>query len=175
VIFTGAGDTFFSAGLLNPDIRASLAKEEVLEIVFLANRVYDAIEALPQITIAAINGTIMAGAVELALACDIRVAADDITMTMPEAKWGGFPGAGGPVRLPGVVGHGRAMDLIATGRTISVEEMDKYGLVEYIYPKSELRQAAQCLAETIAANGPLATRGAKRIAKTRFGVQRGRG
>ncbi len=168
VIFTGAGEDFFSAGLLNPDIRASLAKEEVLEIVFLANRVYDAIEALPQITIAAINGTIMAGAVELALACDIRVAADDITMTMPEAKWGGFPGAGGPVRLPGVVGHGRAMDLIATGRTISVTDMDEYGLVEYIHPKSELRQAAQTLAETIAGNGPLATRGAKKIAKTRF-------
>lgn len=168
VIFTGAGDAFFSAGLLNPNIRASLAKEKVLEIVFLANRVYDAIEALPQITIAAINGTIMAGAVELALACDIRVAADDTTMTMPEAKWGGFPGAGGPVRLPGVVGYGRAIDLIATGRTISVEDMDRYGLVEYIHPKAELRQAAQELAETIAANGPLATRGAKKIAKTRF-------
>ncbi len=167
VIFTGAGDAFFSAGLLNPDIRASLPKEKVLEIVFLANRVYDAIEALPQITIAAINGTIMAGAVELALACDIRVAADDTTMTMPEAKWGGFPGAGGPVRLPGVVGCGRAIDLIATGRTISVEDMDRYGLVEYIHPKAELRQAAQELAETIAANGPLATRGAKKIAKTR--------
>lgn len=167
IIITGAGDDFFSAGLLNPDIRGSLAKEDVLEIVFLANRVYDAIEALPQIVIAAINGQIMAGAVELALTCDIRIAADHVTMMMPEAKWGGFPGAGGPVRLPGVVGHGRAMELIATGRSITVSEMASYGLVEHVFPQAKLRSAAHEMAETIAANGPLATRGAKQIARER--------
>ena len=133
IIVTGAGEEYFSAGLLNPDIRASLSKDEVLEIVFLANRVYDAIEALPQIVIAAINGTILAGAVELALACDIRLAADHVTMMMPEAKWGGFPGAGGPVRLPGVVGYARAMELIATGRQISISEIKDYGLVEHVF------------------------------------------
>jgi enoyl-CoA hydratase/carnithine racemase len=167
IIIAGAGDEFFSAGLLNPEIRASLSKDEVLEIVFLANRVYDAIEALPQIVIAAINGTILAGAVELALACDIRLAADHFTMMMPEAKWGGFPGAGGPVRLPGVVGHGRAMELIATGRPVTIEEMQSYRLVEHVYPQAELTAAAHELAQTIAANGPLATGGAKRIAKER--------
>ena len=167
IIVTGAGDEFFSAGLLNPEIRGRLSKDEVLEIVFLANRVFDAIEALPQIVIAAINGAIVAGAVELALACDIRLAADHVLMTMPEAKWGGFPGAGGPVRLPGVVGHGRAMELIATGRTITASEMESYGVVEHVYPKDALRQAAQAMAETIAANGPLATRGAKQIARER--------
>ena len=105
-------------GLLNPEIRGSLPKNEVLDFVFLANRVFDAVEALPQIVIAAINGTVMAGAVELALACDIRLVADHAKLSMPEAKWGGFPGAGGPVRLPMVVGHGHAMDLIGTGREI---------------------------------------------------------
>lgn len=98
VVVTGAGDDMFSAGLLNPDIRAAMSKEDVLEFVFLANRIFDALAALPQIVIAAINGDIMAGAVELALACDIRIAADDATLSMPEAKWGGFLG---PARRTG--------------------------------------------------------------------------
>ena len=163
VIVTGVGE-LFSAGLLNPEIRASLPKEGVLDIVFLANRVFDALEALPQITIAAINGPLMAGAVELALACDIRVVADTATMMLPEAKWGGFPGAGGPVRLPVVVGYGRALELVATGRQIDAAEMARIGLVEHVWPVGELRARVRDLAETIAANGPLATRGAKRRA-----------
>jgi len=108
VIVTGAGDEMFSAGLLNPDIRAAMSKEQVIAFVRLANTVFDGLAALPQIVIAAINGNIMAGAVELALACDIRLAADDVTLTMPEAKWGGFPGAGGPHRLGMAVGRTRA-------------------------------------------------------------------
>ncbi len=167
VVVTGAGEEFFSAGLLNPEIRGSLPKDEILEFVFLANRVFDAVEALPQIVVAAINGTIMAGAVELALACDIRLVADHAKLSMPEAKWGGFPGAGGPVRLPMVVGHGRAMELIGTGREIDADEMARIGLVEHVHPRDGLRAAARAMAETIGANGPLATRGAKRIACVR--------
>jgi enoyl-CoA hydratase/carnithine racemase len=166
VLVTGAGE-LFSFGLLNPEIRASLPKEAVLDIVFLANRVFDALEALPQIVVAAINGPLMAGAVELALACDIRVAADTTTMMLPEAKWGGFPGAGGPVRLPVVVGYGRALELVATGRRIDAAEMERIGLVEHVWPVAELRGRASDLAATVAGNGPLATRGAKRIARAR--------
>jgi enoyl-CoA hydratase/carnithine racemase len=166
VIVTGAGEVF-SFGLLNPEIRASLPKEGVLDIVFLANRVFDALEALPQIVVAAINGPLMAGAVELALACDIRVAADNTTMMLPEAKWGGFPGAGGPVRLPLVVGYGKALELVATGAQIDAAEMARIGFLEHVWPVGELRERAQAMAQTIAANGPLATRGAKRIARAR--------
>jgi enoyl-CoA hydratase/carnithine racemase len=167
VVVTGAGEAFFSAGLLNPEIRGSLPKDEILDFVFLANRVFDALEALPQMVIAAINGTVMAGAVELALACDIRLVADHAKLSMPEAKWGGFPGAGGPVRLPMVVGHGRAMELIGTGREIDAAEMERIGLVERVHPGDALRDAASEMARTIGANGPLATRGAKRIARVR--------
>lgn len=166
VIVTGAG-AVFSYGLLNPEIRASLPKEGVLDIVFLANRVFDALEALPQITIAAINGPLMAGAVELALACDIRVAADNVTMMLPEAKWGGFPGAGGPVRLPVAVGYGKALELVATAVEIDADEMRRIGLIEQLWPTAELRDRAAAMAATIAGNGPLATRGAKRIARAR--------
>ncbi|NQU71334.1 MAG: enoyl-CoA hydratase/isomerase family protein [Rhodospirillales bacterium] len=167
VVVTGAGEGFFSAGLLNPAIRAGMSKEDVLEFVFLANRVFDALAALPQIVIAAINGNIMAGAVELALACDIRIAADDATLTMPEAKWGGFPGAGAPHRLGMAVGHARALELICTGREIDAAEMDRIGLVQALHPRAAVKDAAQAMALTIGTNGPLATRGAKRILRAR--------
>jgi enoyl-CoA hydratase/carnithine racemase len=108
VVITGSGSEFFSMGILNPVVRASYTKDQILEMVRLANRLYDAIEALPQIVIAAFNGAARAGAAELSLACDIRLAAAHATWALPEALWGGFPGAGGPVRLPGLVGRARA-------------------------------------------------------------------
>jgi len=167
ILITGAGGDVFSHGLLNPAIRASLSKDQVLETVMLANAVFDAIEALPQIVIAVINGSLRAGASELALACDIRFAADHATLALPEAKWGGFPGAGAPHRLPMVVGHGRALELICTGREIDAATMERIGFVEYAYPAAELWPAALAMARQIGANGPLATRGAKRIMRVR--------
>lgn len=167
VLVTGTGGDFFSAGLLNPVIRASMSKDEVLETVVLANNVFDAIEALPQIVIAVINGAIRAGASELALACDIRLVADHATLALPEAKWGGFPGAGAPHRLPMVIGQGRALELICTGREIDAAMMERIGFVEYAYPAAELWDAAVEMAQQIGANGPLAIRGAKRIMRVR--------
>jgi len=167
VLITGAGGDHFSHGLLNPAIRASLSKDAVLETVVLANNVFDAIEALPQIVIAVINGSIRAGATELALACDIRLVADHATLSLPEAKWGGFPGAGAPHRLPMVVGHGRALELICTGREIDAATMERIGFAEYTYPAGGLWDAAMEMARQIGANGPLATRGAKRIMRVR--------
>jgi len=111
VILTGTGREFFSMGILNPTVRASYTKEQILELVRIANRLYDAIEALPQIVIAALNGAARAGAAELSLACDIRLAAAHAAFALPEALWGGFPGAGGPVRLPAIVGRARALEL----------------------------------------------------------------
>ena len=167
VLVTGTGGDFFSAGLLNPAIRASLSKDEVMETVMLANNVLDAIEALPQIVIAVINGAIRAGASELALACDIRLVADHATLALPEAKWGGFPGAGAPHRLPMVIGQGRALELICTGREIDAATMERIGFVEYAYPADKLWDAALEMAQQIGANGPLAIRGAKRIMRVR--------
>ena len=106
VVLTGSGSEFFSMGILNPTVRASYTKQQILELVRTANRLYDALEALPQIVIAALNGAARAGAAELSLACDIRLAAAHATWALPEALWGGFPGAGGPVRLPMLVGPG---------------------------------------------------------------------
>jgi enoyl-CoA hydratase/carnithine racemase len=168
VVITGRGAAFFSMGILSPAVRASYTKEQVLEMVRIANRLYDALEALPQIVIAALNGATRAGAAELALACDIRLAAAHATFALPEALWGGFPGAGGPVRLPGIVGRARALEIICTGRELDAAEMERIGLVLAVHPAERLLAEAQGLAARIAASGPLATRGAKRIVRTRL-------
>jgi len=169
-VITGSGAEFFSMGILNPVVRASYTKEQILELVRAANRLYDAIEALPQIVIAAFNGAARAGAAELSLACDIRLAASHATWALPEALWGGFPGAGGPVRLPGIVGRARALELICTGREIDAAEMERLGLVLAVYPAARLLPEAHALAARICASGPIATRGAKRIVNVRNGA-----
>src|SRR3989441_8798132 len=169
VVITGNGTEFFSMGILNPAVRATYVKEQILELVRIANRLYDAIEALPQIVIAALNGVARAGAAELALACDIRLAAAHATFALPEALWGGFPGAGGPVRLPAIVGRARALELICTGRTIDAGEMERLGLVLAVHPEERLLPEARALAARIGASGPIATRGAKRIMNARMG------
>jgi enoyl-CoA hydratase len=168
VVLTGAGPTFFSMGILSPVVRASYTKEQILELVRLANRVYDALETLPQIVIAALNGAARAGAAELSLACDIRLAAAHATFALPEALWGGAPGAGGPVRLPMLVGRARALEIICTGRELDAAEMERLGLVLAVHPADRLLPEAQRLAARIAASGPLATRAAKRIVTTRL-------
>lgn len=167
VVITGAGDEWFSAGLMNPAIRAAMTKDEVIAYVVDGNRIFDELEALHQITIAAINGRIVAGASELALACDIRIAGEHSTLMLPEAKWGGFPGAGAPHRLPMAVGHGHALELIATGKEIDAAEMERIGFVQHVHPRGKVHAAAAELAAAVGANGPLATRGAKRIARAR--------
>lgn len=163
VIITGGGTTHFSVGIFNPVLRASFTKDQVMAIVRTANRAYDAIEALPQTVIAALNGVTRAGGAELALACDIRLAADTAVMSFPEAAWGGFPGAGGPARLGALLGRGRALEIIGTGRDVGAAEMERLGLVQAVHPAHALADAAEALAERIASAGPLAMRGAKRI------------
>src|SRR5437879_6443285 len=168
VVITGSGREFFSMGILDPAVRASYTKEQILDLVRAANRLYDAIEALPQIVIAALNGVARAGAAELSLACDIRLAATHATFALPEALWGGFPGAGGPVRLPMLVGRARALEIMCTGRELDAAELQRLGLVLAVHPRERLLPEAQALAARIAASGPLATRGPKRLVTTRL-------
>jgi enoyl-CoA hydratase/carnithine racemase len=167
VVITGAGSECFCTGVLNPTLRGELSKPQVLDVVLTANRLFDSIEALPQVVIAAVNGVVRAGGVELLLACDFKVAVAHATLAMPEARWGGFPGAGGPARLTALVGHGRAIELICTGREIDTGEMLRYGLVEEVVPSAGLAQAVDAVAGRIASSGPLAVRGTKRIMSMR--------
>jgi enoyl-CoA hydratase/carnithine racemase len=167
VILTGSGEKFFSAGMLHPKVRATLTRTQILAMVRLANIVFDKIEALPQVTIAALNGVTRAGAAEMTLACDMRIAASHATFAVPEAKWGGFPGAGAPVRLPGLVGRARALELICTARELNAQEMEAWGLTLSTHAPDKLMDAAYEIAGRVAACGPLAIRGAKRIVNVR--------
>lgn len=168
LVITGGGSEFFSMGILSPAVRTHYSKAEVLELVRTANRLYDALETLPQIVIAALNGAARAGAAELSLACDIRLAAAHATFALPEARWGGAPGAGGPVRLPALVGRARALEILCTGRELDAAEMERVGLVLAVHPADRLLPEARALAARIAASGPLAVRAAKRIVSTRL-------
>jgi len=169
IVIRGAGEMCFSTGILNPALRAQFGKREVVDLVRLANRAFDAVDSLPQIVIASLSGATRAGGAELALACDIRLAASNATISFPEAAWGGFPGGGGPARLATLVGRGRALELIGTCREIDAAEMERIGLVQDVHSPETLAGATQALADKIAAAGPLATSGAKRIITTRLG------
>jgi enoyl-CoA hydratase/carnithine racemase len=148
VILTGSGEKFFSAGMLHPKVRATLTRTQILAMVRLANIVFDKIEALPQVTIAALNGVTRAGAAEMTLACDMRIAAS-------------------PVRLPGLVGRARALELICTARELNAQEMEAWGLTLSTHAPDKLMDAAYEIAGRVAACGPLAIRGAKRIVNVR--------
>ena len=113
-------------------------------------------------TIAAVRGFALAGGAELAIACDLRVAAQDATFGFPEVKIGIFPGAGGALRLPRIVGSGAARDLLITGRRITAEDAIRLGLVDRLAPAESVVEAAVELADAIAANAPLAVRAVKR-------------
>jgi E-phenylitaconyl-CoA hydratase len=111
--------------------------------------------------IAAINGPCLAGGLELALACDIRIAAEHAVFGLPEVCRGILPGAGGTQRLPRAVPEGVALEMILTGAPIDAQAALRWGLVSHVVSGRELLDKAMCIAEMIAANGPLAVRAAR--------------
>jgi enoyl-CoA hydratase/carnithine racemase len=159
-IITGAGNRAFSTGA---DLRERLhltPDERTAHTAAIAE-VADDIARFPVPVIAAIRGYALAGGAELAIACDLRIASDDATFGFPEAKIGIFPGAGGVVRLPYLIGVGAANDLLFTGRPVQPEEALRLGLVNQIVANNEVLAGAQEVARRIAANGPLAIRALK--------------
>ena len=123
---------------------------------------FDGLEALPQPVIAAINGAALGGGLELALACDLRVAAEGAELALPEVGLGIIPGAGGTQRLPRVVGLALAKELILTARRVTAAEALSMGLVGQVVPADQLQAAALALAERVARNAPISLRQAKR-------------
>lgn len=162
IVLTGAGERAFIAGA---DITsmATMTQEEAYAFGALGHSLARAIEQAPQGVIAAVNGFALGGGCELALACDIRIAADNAVFAQPEVALGIPPGWGGTQRLPRVVGPGMASDLILTGRRIDAAEALRIGLVNAVYPSGELMAKALALAARIAANSPLAVRTSKRL------------
>lgn len=168
VIVTGAGDEYFSWGAFDPAIRGSMTKQDIVDFVLRGSRMRDSLEMLPQIVIAALNGKARGNGIELALACDMRFVSERSTMSFPEADMGGFPGGGGPARLPAVVGRARALELLCSGREVGAEEMVRIGFALAAYPHACLMDEVRSFAGNMATKGPIALRGAKRIAHTRL-------
>lgn len=159
VIFTGAGEKSFAAGA---DI-GKLAEKNALDALNPENmqKVYDYIEAFPKPTIAMINGYALGGGCELAMSCDIRIAAEHAKLGLPELNLSIIPGAGGTQRLSRLVGKGKAMEWIMTGKMIKAEEAERFGLVSEVVPAEKLKKTVEALAETILSKGPLALKMAK--------------
>lgn len=162
VVVRGAGERAFCTGADLKE-RATLSAEEKGRHTALIGAAADALAALPVPTIAAIRGYALAGGLEIALACDIRLAASDAVFGLTEVLIGIFPGAGGPVRLPRVVGPGKARELIFSGRRIDAAEALACGLVERVVAPADLDEVALTLAGQIRDAAPLAVRAVKRV------------
>ncbi len=162
VVLSGSGERAFSAGSHVGEFEAQRGPGG-RERHELEQRVGRNLAGLPMPTIAAIEGNALGGGLELALACDLRIASARAMLGLPEVRLAVTPGAGGTQRLPRVVGSARARELILTGRVITAEEAERIGLVNQVVPAGEARRAADALAEEIATRGPLAVREAKRL------------
>jgi enoyl-CoA hydratase/carnithine racemase len=172
-ILTGAGDKAFSAGAdlktLIPSYRDAALGGESIDWNFGGGlaRGLD----LPKPIIAAVNGHCLAGGLEMALACDIRICSPQASFGLAEVKWAIIPGAGGTQRLPRAVPLGMAMEMILSGDPIDATEALRVGLVNRVVPLAELLPAARELAGRIAARGPLAVRAAKRAVLAGLGKE----
>ncbi len=162
VVVTGSGDRAFSAGSHVGEFesqRGAAGRDRHVLEEGVARR----LAQLPMPTIAAIEGNALGGGLELALCCDLRIAASRARLGLPEVRLAVTPGAGGTQRLPRIVGPARAKELILTGRVIGAEEAARIGLVHEVVADGEARHRADQIAAEIAARGPLAVREAKRL------------
>ncbi len=159
VIVTGAGDKAFIAGA---DIAEFEGRSPVDQWrVMKAPAIFDAVERLPKPVIAAINGYCLGGGLELALACDIRIASSSAKLGQPEVNLGIIPGGGGTQRLPRIAGLGAALRLILSGEIIAADEALRLRLVEEIIEPEKLLDRAVELAELMASKSPVALAAAK--------------
>jgi enoyl-CoA hydratase len=158
IVITGAGDTVFVSGA---DINAIKARTRDDGLAAINSSLFAAIDKCPKVTIAAVNGLALGGGCELALSCDLRIAAAHAKFGQPEVGLGIIPGAGATQRLPRIVGLGRAKHLILTGDAIDAERALDWGLVSAVVPAAELMTHALALAEKVLTRGPLAIRLAK--------------
>ena len=166
VIITGAGQRAFCAGADLKE-RAGLTPVQVREFIHTIRNLFTTIEDLNKPVIAAVNGIALGGGTELALACDIRLAATNASMGLTETRLAIIPGAGGTQRLPRLVGRGKAKELIFTGRRVAADEALAIGLVNQVCPPDELLAACRSMAAEIGETGPIA------IEQAKYAINRG--
>lgn len=154
-VVTGAGDRAFVAGADIAEL-ADLDPLGAVELSRTGQAVFRAIEQSSKPFVAAVNGVALGGGCELALACHLRLAAPEARFGLPEVGLGTFPGFGGTARLPRLIGAGRALEMILTGKPIDAQEAFRMGLVNRVVPAEELLTQARDVVRDIAANAPLA-------------------
>lgn len=160
-ILTGAGDRAFSAGLDLKERAASDVAPVDNRRARLAPGIrahHQAVYSIDKPSIAAIHGWAVGGGCELALACDIRVAADNLKIGLMEVKRGLMPGAGGTQRLPRTIPKGLALEIALTGEPVDAQEAYRIGLVNHVVPREELMPTAERIARMIMQNAPVAVR-----------------
>lgn len=157
VVLTGAGPKIFVAGAdikamsdMDPAAAEQLARDGQAAI--------DQLASMPKLTICALNGLALGGGLELAMACDLRLAVEHAKVGQPEINLGIIPGFGGTQRLPRIVGVGRAMEMLINGDPISAAQAKAYGLVNEVYSAEELMPAAMKMAKKAAAQAPVAVK-----------------
>ncbi len=165
-IISAAGDKAFSTG---SDLKKTMPPPESFAELAYGHSGADIMDMFAGVDaskplIAAVNGYAVAGGLELALFCDIRIASPTARFGLSEVKIGSIPGAGGTQRLPRAVGLSDAMLMLMTGDAIDAQEALRIGLVSKVVERSELMNAAMAIAGRIKANAPLAVRAAKRLA-----------
>lgn len=161
VVIIGSGTKAFCAGADLAE-RKGMTEGQVLDYLSLIQRTMLAVERLPQVVIAAINGPAFGGGTELALACDLRMMVETASLRLTEVKLGIIPGAGGTQRLPRLIGKSKAKELILTGSPISAKDAHCFGLVHRVISQGEeLIKQAEEWAKEIAHNAPLALKQAK--------------
>jgi len=155
VILTGAGPKAFVAGADIGELsQCDASNAERLSRT--GSRIFRGYETLPKPVIAAVNGFALGGGCELAMACHVRLASENAKFGQPEVKLGTSPGYGGTVRLPRLIGRGRATELLATGGIIDAAEAYRIGLVNRVVPQDQLIAEARKLAAAMTETGPVA-------------------
>jgi enoyl-CoA hydratase len=162
IVLTGSGTRAFAAGA---DIRELARQTPVSLLVDDRFAAWDRIGAIRTPLIAAVRGFALGGGCELAMSCDIIIAAEDAVFGQPEINLGVMPGAGGTQRLARAIGKARAMDLVLTGRTITAAEADRMGLVSRVVASDDTVDEALELARRIAGQAPVAVLAAKEAIK----------
>jgi enoyl-CoA hydratase len=158
VIITGAGDTFCTGVDLDEISSPGAAELSRANAASLASQ---AVASLDGPVLAAINGDALSAGLELALACDIRIASDGARFGFPETSHGFVPGGGGTQRLPRIVGRGKATEMILTAETIDADEAFRIGLLSRVVPAGRLMEEADGIAKRLVSRAPIAVRYAK--------------
>jgi enoyl-CoA hydratase/carnithine racemase len=160
VAFTGAGDRAFCAGADLKE-RRGMSEADTRARIDLINRCFTAIARLPRLTVAAVNGVALGGGLELALACDLRIAVEGAELGLTEVRLGILPGAGGTQRLARAIGAARAKELILLGRRVPAARALALGLVSEVVPAGGLPGAVGRLASELEGCAPLSVARAK--------------